>query len=58
MRETCIVALGSLLSFLLFTLLDISQPFNGFWKIKTEAFHTIRKLLVDHNREGERQRRA
>ena len=44
-REMCILILGSILSFLLITLLDISRPFNGFWKIKTDSFKAVRKLI-------------
>lgn len=46
-REICIAILGTLLSFLLVTLLDISRPFNGFWKIKTEAFENIKTLILE-----------
>jgi len=44
-RESCIMILTSLLSFLIVTLLDISRPFNGFWKIKTDVFDSITNLL-------------
>lgn len=44
-REVCIFTLSSILSFLLVTLLDISRPFNGFWAIKTDAFHLILDLI-------------
>lgn len=44
-RQICIFWLGSLLSFLVVTLYDISQPFNGFWKIKIDAFKVIVKLI-------------
>lgn len=45
-REMCIMILGSILSFLIITLLDISRPFNGFWKIKTDAFVQARKVIA------------
>lgn len=43
--EICIFILGSLLSFLLVTLVDISRPFNGFWKIKVDSFQNIIDVL-------------
>lgn len=46
-REACILILGTLLSFLLVTLLDISRPFNGFWKIKTDSFENVKALIED-----------
>lgn len=45
-REMCIMILGSILSFLIITLLDISRPFNGFWRIKTDAFVQARKVIA------------
>ena len=45
-REMCIMILGALLSFLLVTLFDISHPFNGFWKIKTDSFEHV-LILID-----------
>lgn len=44
-REMCIMILGTLLSFLLVTLFDISRPFNGFWKIKTDSFEHVLLLI-------------
>lgn len=41
----CIFILSSLLSFLQMTLFDISQPFNGYWKIKTDTFEEIQTIL-------------
>lgn len=49
-REMCILILGSLLSFLLVTLLDISRPFNGFWKIKTDSFENVSRLIEEEFR--------
>lgn len=40
-----IFILGGLLSFLQMTLFDIGRPFDGFWKVKTDAFEKIRALL-------------
>jgi hypothetical protein len=46
-REMCILILGTLLSFLLITLLDISRPFNGFWAIKTDSFHHALGVIAE-----------
>ena len=43
--EICVMILGSILSFLLVTLLDISRPFNGFWKIKTDSFEHVKAQI-------------
>ncbi len=46
-REMCILVLGTLLSFLLVTLFDISRPFNGFWAIKTDSFAHVMALIEE-----------
>jgi len=57
-REVCIFLLSGVLSFLLITLLDISHPFNGYWRIKTDAFKTIDGLIDDEIQEAEEFRRS
>ena len=42
---TMIFVMGTLLSFMFVTMLDISHPFNGFWKIKLDSFDEIRSHL-------------
>ena len=45
--DTIIFILGALLSFMLMMLIDIGSPFEGYWKITTESFHDIVKVLQE-----------
>jgi hypothetical protein len=42
-----IFLMGALNSFLLLMLSDISDPFDGFWKVRREAFDTLYASLRD-----------
>lgn len=54
-QQTIIMILSGILSFLLMTLLDISQPFDGFWKIKVEAFDDILQILENEIEEANQE---
>lgn len=49
-NASCVFVLGGLLSFLQMMLFDISRPFDGFWKIKTDAFEKIQTFLEEEIR--------
>ncbi len=42
---TMIFMMGTLLSFMFITMLDISRPFAGYWSVKLESFTEIRNEL-------------
>lgn len=42
---TMVFVMGTLLSFMFITMLDISKPFAGFWRIKLNSFEEIRAKL-------------
>lgn len=45
--DTIVFILATLLSFMLMMLMDISQPFAGYWAIKLDAFSEIQKIVDD-----------
>ena len=42
-----IFILASFFSFLLLTLLDINDPFDGYWQVKIDSFSSILRQLED-----------